>query len=355
VADPSGAGGRRLLAVAGAVVLVVVALVVRSRLDDGGGTSTDGGSGGGGGGGDRTLICPPDLAEACQAAVADDDGLRVRTEDPLTTTNALIAATSGPAVKGDLWLVPAPWAEAVAAQRQRDRHTALTGKPTDPIARSPVVLAMWDDRAAALEQGRCHDKIAWKCVGDAAGRPWTESGGEAAWGTAKAGLTDPTTSMGLPVLGAAAGGYLDRAEYSSNDFSGGLLGWLAALATYRADSDGVDVMITRGAGSFFAVGALETTGRAAAGNPRLRVVVPKPVATADLVVVPIGANTGDRGSADDLAGNRGLLDALADAGWRVDGHDLARGVERDLKLPAESNLPSGDVLLPLLQSWQQLG
>jgi hypothetical protein len=79
------------------------------------------------------------------------------------------------------------------------------------------------------------------------------------------------------------------------------------------------------------------------------------VATADLVVVPIGANAGDGGSADDLAGNRGLRDALADAGWRVDSHDLARGVDRDLKLPAKSNLPSGDVLLPLLQSWQQLG
>jgi hypothetical protein len=357
VADPigpggaGGAGGRRLLAVAGAVVLVVVALVVRGRLDDSGGGGNDGTSTNGG----HTLICPPDLADACQAAVAADDDLQVRTQDPLTTANALIAATSSQPVEGDLWLVPAPWAQAVAAQRHRDRHAAVTGKPSSPIARSPVVLAMWDDRAAALEQSRCHGQIKWKCVGDAAGRQWTESGGPADWGTAKAGLTDPTTAMGLPVLGGAAAGYLGRNDYSSNDFGGGLLGWLAALAAYPADSDGVDVMITQGAGSFFAVGALEATARVAAGNPELRVVVPQPVATADLVAVPIGANAGNGGSADDLAGNGGLLDALAGAGWRVDGHDLARGVDADLKLPAKSNLPSGDVLFPLLQSWQQLG
>jgi hypothetical protein len=78
------------------------------------------------------------------------------------------------------------------------------------------------------------------------------------------------------------------------------------------------------------------------------VVVPEPLATADLVVVPIGTNARDAEGAEELAGNDTLLDALASAGWRVEGRDLAPGIDAGLRLPQSDNLPSGDVLRPLL-------
>jgi hypothetical protein len=348
VADPivSGTkpGGRRLLALAGAVVLVVVALVVRGQLD----SSGDGGSADG----DLVLVCPRDLGDLCEATLGDK--YQVRVEDPLTTRDALIEAPSAGAVEGDLWLIPASWSEAVGAQRERDRVPVLTGEPVGPIARSPVLLAVSDERATALENGPCGGELTWTCVGDATGRPWDTVGGDASWGTVKAGLTDPTTALGLPVLAAATAGYLGTEDYHTAEINGTLMGWLSAFAAYPAGNNGVDVMLTEGAGRYFAVGALEVTARKAAGRPGFRVVVPETLITADLAVVPIGDNARDARGADDLAGNGVLLDALASAGWRVEGRDLAPGIDPALELPQSANLPSGDVLRPLLGAWQDL-
>lgn len=352
MADPVVSGDRpgspRLLALAGAVLLVLAAVVVRGRLDSGG----DGGSGARASG-DLVVICPRDLGDMCEAALGDD--YQVRVEDPVTTRDALIEAPAADAVEGDLWVIPAPWAEAVGAQRERDRVPVLTGEPTTPIARSPVLLAVSDERATALEKGPCNGELTWSCVGDATGRPWSTVGGNEAWGTVKAGLTDPTSAMGLPVLGAATAGYVGTLDYATNEIDGPLMNWLGAFAAYPAGTDAVDAMLTEGAGRYFAVGALEVTARKAAGRPGFRVVVPDDVITADLVVVPIGRNAGDRDGADDVAGDGDLLDGLAEAGWRVEGRDLAPGIDAGLDLPRDDNLPSGDVLRPLLSAWQSLG
>lgn len=332
----------------GAVVLVFAAVVVRGRIDDGGS------GGGGGGGGDRTLICPPELEDACQAAADEDDDLQVRVQDPLDTTDALIAATSASAVEGDLWLVTSPFAEGVAAERERTRLAPLTGEATDPIARSPVMLAVYTERADALATSECAGDIGWACVGEATGRQWSSVGGDAAWGTVKAGLVDPTSASGLPVLATATAGFLGTGDYFTNDLSGDVLNWLGAFAGYPADTNAVDAMITQGPGVYFAVGALEATARKAVDRPGYQAVIPEPMAVADLVVVPIGAGFDDDGDAANLGGDDALLDALAEEGWRVDGRDLADGVDPDLELPDDDGLPSGDVLLPLLQSWQGL-
>jgi hypothetical protein len=339
-------GGPRLAALAIAVVLVLVAVVVRGRLD-----GDDTGSGGGSNG-DLVLVCPTDLGDLCEATLGTR--YQVRVEDPVTTRDALIEAPTADAVVGDLWLVPAPWAEAVGAQRERDRVPVATGEATAPLGRSPVLLAVSDERATALENGPCGGQLTWTCLGDATGRPWSTVGGQAAWGTVKAGLSDPTSAMGLPVLGAATAGYVGTFDYATNEITGTLMSWLAAFAAYPAATNAVDVMLTEGAGRYFAVGALEVTARKAAGRPGFRVVVPDDVITADLVVVPIGRNARDRDGADDLAGDDVLLDALASAGWRVEGRDLAPGVDPGIDLPREDNLPSGDVLRPLLSAWQDL-
>ena len=211
MADPvvSGdrpAAGPRLLALGVAVVLVLGAVVLRSRLDG------DDGDTGSRGPGDLVVVCPPDLDDLCDATLSDD--YEVRVEDPIATRDRLIEAPSADGVEGDLWLIPAPWAEAVGAQRERDRVPVLTGEPTAPLARSPVLLAVSDERATALEEGPCGGPLTWTCVGDATGRPWDTVGGRAEWGTVKAGLTDPASALGLPVLGAATAGYVGTLDYA---------------------------------------------------------------------------------------------------------------------------------------------
>jgi hypothetical protein len=341
-------GGRRLIALVAVVVLVGIAFVIRGRGDDGGGGSS-------GGDGKTTLVCPPELATACRAAAGDRE---VRIEEASVTADALGKARrpADAEDQGDVWLVPRPWVEAVATTRDRANLPAVLSKASGVIARSPVVLVVFDSRAEALEQGPCRTGIAWRCVGDAADEPWSSVGGQATWGTVKAGIARPATSTGLVVLGAATAAYFDDPGFASNDFDGGLTNWLSKLAASSAAADAprpVDMMLTRGAGQLAALGALEADARSAAGRDDVRVVVPEPVVTADLVAVAIG-DPEDADDATDLAGDDDLGEQLAEAGWRVDGEDLADGLDPALKLPTAPGLPRGDVLRVLLDTWQQL-
>lgn len=339
----------RVAALAGAVALVAVALVVRNRIDGG-----DGGSG-------ETaspILCPPELVEACQRAVGGEAAL-VRVEAaPDTAARLTAAATAAEVDDAGLWLVPRPWAEAVADARARANAPRLTGEPAGPVARSPAVLLLWNDRAAALEAGICDGSIGWRCVGDAADRPWDEVGGEAGWGRVRAGLADPASATGLPVLGAAVAGYLERGDYATNDVDGGLSAWLGALAVtadQTAADDVVGRMLTRGPGELAALGTLEAqVAPAVAGRDDVRIVVPEPVVTADLVVVPVGEGGGDRSAAEDLAADGELRDALAEAGWRVPDRDPVGGVDPDVRLPDGDGLPDGAVVRPLLDRWLEL-
>ena len=51
------------MAVAAALAMVALAFVLRARLDD----DSDDGNAGDGGDGELSLLCDPDLAEACEA------------------------------------------------------------------------------------------------------------------------------------------------------------------------------------------------------------------------------------------------------------------------------------------------
>ena len=342
--------GRRVLALGAAVALVGLAFVVRGRSDDGGGGS-------GGDGGDR-LVCATELAEVCDTLADDYD---VTVEDAFTTAERLIGIDAGRA-PADLWLAPRPWVEAVEVSRELGGADPVTGGASDTIARSPVVLVVQVSRSDALA-GSCGGTITWQCVGDAADGPWTAVGGQSNWGTVKAGIADPAAGAGLVALGAATADFLDDPGFASNDFDGALDNWLAGLAATAPAADRPDAvgeMITGGAGIMAVLGTVEADAGPALDSDLVQVVVPEPVVTADLVAVPLvatgegGGDGGDSGAADDLAGDGDLLDALAEAGWRVDGRDPAPGVDTGVELPDQGNLPRGDVLWVLLQRWQQL-
>jgi hypothetical protein len=86
----------------------------------------------------------------------------------------------------------------------------------------------------------------------------------------------------------------------------------------------------------------------------VRVVLPQPIVTADLVAVPVVDEGGANDLGDYLAGDGDLRDALAGEGWRVDDRDLADGLDADVELPDEPGIPRGDVLRVLLDRWSQL-
>ena len=192
---------RRLLALGASVALIGVAFQIRGRGDDGGG-----GGGGDDDGNGTTLVCPPELADACEAA---GDDYTVRVEDPAVTADALVAARRADDVDTDVWLVPRSWVEAVSAARELANRPPLLGEASATIARSPVVLVVQESRAAALESSAaCGGDIAWRCVGDVADGPWTAAGGQQNWGVVKAGIARPQSAAGIVTLGAAVAQYL---------------------------------------------------------------------------------------------------------------------------------------------------
>ena len=339
---------RAIAALGGALALVIAAVVARGMLDDDDGSAA---------GGDIRVVCPRELEGPCGSLGGD---ATVRIEDAESTAAALAGAGEADDVDADVWVVPAPWGELVADQRARAGLPGLVGDPSEAVARSPVALVVYADRAAALEDGACAGGVTWRCLGEAAERSWSEVGGEVGGdipGRVKVGITDPDTSTGLVVLGGATAGYFDTADYAANDFDSAWSQWLGALGA-RADEaaagDVVNTLLTAGAAQFAAVGALEVEARqvTTAGRDDVRVIYPAPVATADLVAIPIGASSAAATAARDVAADGDLRAALAEAGWRVTGEDLAAGVDGSIELPDDDGLPSGGVLGALAARWK---
>jgi Bacterial extracellular solute-binding protein len=332
---------KRVAALVAAVAMVAGALWLRGR---------DGGDGGGGddppaGESAPPLVCATELADVCQGL-----DVEATVEDAGATADRLAA---GEPLGADGWLVAAPWPDMAVIAGEPGRVPALDAG--DVLARSPAVLVVWSDRADALREACAPDGPGWACLGAAAGRPWTDVGGQPDWGPVRVAHPDPGTVAGLTVAAAAAADFLDATDYATNDLdSEEFDAWFTQLegdvGENVAPGGLVARMLTFGRAAFGAVGVLEAeAGPVLAGAQRddVEVLYPSPMVTADVVLATVpGAAGADE--LRDLVGGDDAAAILRDAGWRVGGE--APDVPFDPPGLADgSGLPAPGVLVALRQ------
>lgn len=351
---------RRLLAVVAAVLLIVIAVVIRSRLNSG--TSNDGK---GSTNQTATVVCVTELKKVCDQLHAKQPSVDVRVEEAGTTLATLSAAGfDREKANIDAWLAPAPYTQMVNEARARASLQPVLADPSRTLARSPLVLAIWNDRIDALHKACPGGDVTWKCVGDFAGAPWAEHGGDARWGVLKPGHPPPDKSAtGLLVLAQASGQDLGRPDYASNDLDDpAYRAWLQqleqAVPTFTPSAGtALDQMLFTGPSAFDLAGSIEALAGpsvvASRDKDKLAILYPSPVATADIVLVPlVGSEQGGRVKSV-LESNDGA-EALAQNGWRVTGQPAAAGVRADQALPDGNGLPKPGVLEALRQTWSEV-
>jgi hypothetical protein len=344
-----------------AAAMVLGAIFIRDAIDDDGGGKKNGN---GDDGGTPVLLCAIELTEACDALAADGE-VEIVMESARTTTDRLssVADEDRRAEPYDGWLALGRDIEIVREARQRAALAPILQRPSDAIGRSPLVLAIWRDRAAALQED-CGE-VTWRCLGDVAGTPWASHGGDAGWGDVKPGHADPSlTGEGLAVIGQAAAEYFDRTNLSRDDFEDGeFFEWFTRLERSvptggrTGDESPLVRMLTAGPAAFDVVATTEAEAGpllASASRDRrqrVRLLYPAPVATADVRFASFV--DGDEDLFDLVTGDDGRR-AIARAGYRVDGEDGADGVPDTPPLPARTNLPDGGALEALLDTWREV-
>lgn len=312
-----------------------------------------------------TLVCSTELRRVCDQLKAANETLQVRVEDAGTTYATLTAATfQRDAAKIDAWLVPQPWPAMVDEARQRGSLEPALVETSRTLARSPAVIVIWRDRRDALAKSCPGGTVDWRCIGNAAGKPWTDVGGQVSWGSVKPGHPPPDKSAtGLFVFGQATGQYLGRADFARNDLDDAdyrvwANGLEQAIPTFTPSAGSAfDQMLFSGRSSFDVAGALEASAgpavRASRDKDALSIEYPAAGVTADVVVVPVrGSDSGGRVRA--LLESTGSGEILARDGWRVDGQPSPEGVRTDLALPDGNGLPRAGVLQALRDVWAEV-
>jgi hypothetical protein len=340
---------RRLAAALAAVLMVAVAVVVRDWLD----RRSDPTGAPGPAGAISTLVCVSELEAVCEELAADHDDVEARVEPAGVTIDALVDTDLGPEMP-TAWLTFDPLPALVDEHRQRAGLAPIFEPDRSVLARSPLVVAVWNDRLAALAD-TCEDgEVDWRCLGGVAGMPWVTLGGSEAWGALKPSHPPADeTATGLLVLAGAVNSFFGDADYASQDFRDpAFRGWFEQLersipqfpVTPRTP---LDDMLFGGPATFDLTGTTE----AAAGpsiarsrdSDRLTILYPFPVAVADVVFVTVaGTDEGDRVS--ELVESDATAGALARAGWRVEGQPVAPGIDESVTVPSGPGLPRPGVL-----------
>lgn len=310
-----GAVVARLAAVVVAILLVVGALAWRDSRqstatpDDQPTTTTS----------DAPTVDVTEIVCAAELRICDHlavEGVTVRMEDGVATADALVEAGDAP-----LWITVRALVDVVEDARDRGGAQPLL-QTTDAIAVSPLVLAVWDDRAAVLTAA-C-DPAGWDCIGSLAEAPWEAAGGDAAWGSLKPGHAPPNRSgVGLLVLAQAAADRLDSGEFSARDLdTPEFQRWFGiledAVPTFSgAGGSFLTRMVQFGPASVDIVGtteaeAAEILNLAGARGDAVTVLPSSPPVLVEVVIAT------PRGTSPPPALVDAVRDALVGVGWRSD-------------------------------------
>ncbi|MEX1164727.1 MAG: hypothetical protein WEB03_14235 [Nitriliruptor sp.] len=320
---------KRLLAVLVAVGLVGLGFLVRDLRAGGDGALPT--LPGGGSSAAASVLCDEAFAEVCDALAADGE-LDVRREPAGTTVDRLVALPDGASGEDlpEAWVTIAPWPAIVDEDRIRRGLAPLFDPAAEDtaIASSPLVLVTWDDRGEVLAAACEGGVIGLACLGEAAGRSWSDLGGPDAWAAFKPGLEDPArSSLGLAALGAFTAAELDTLGFGTRSLADG--GYLDVIARFgrsvpdfrpSAGSPLAAAVLT-GPSSFDLVLTSEAAARraiegSAQWGPRLVAAYPPVVGTDggatsfDLVVATTGGT-----DAESLRGEVGA--AAGAAGWHT--------------------------------------
>ena len=124
----------------------------------------------------------------------------------------------------------------------------------ETLARSPLVFAASKERLPTLA-AHCAaaTTINWACLGDVAGHPWSELGGDEAWGRVTLGHADPrANTVGLLAIGQEATSKQQRTDFGLADVDDDdFKSWFLELEEneYRDRGGGpLDEMLRFGAG-----------------------------------------------------------------------------------------------------------
>ncbi|MCX7620502.1 MAG: hypothetical protein N2037_06615 [Acidimicrobiales bacterium] len=349
---------RRALAALAAVLMVIAAVLIRSRLEDReratGGTSDPNEK--------PTLVCVSELERICKDLAARTSDISVRTEDAATTLGTLSSPDFEPrTAKIDAWLAPRPLPGMVNDRRVRNGLSPSVDEPDQVLARTPIVIAIWDDRLEVLNKHCPSNTVAWRCIGDVSGQPWSSIGGPETWGDVRSALPGAQTASGMLAMAEAAASFFGRSDYASNDFADpAFVRWFEQLARTSEDTVGrsgvspVMEMLSKGPAAVQIAAATEAEAGPAiassARKDRLRLLYPSPLVTADLVMAPvIGSAAAPRIAK--LLESKDVPAALAQSGWRVPGQTSPSGIRTSELLPDSNGAPRPGVLLALRDNW----
>lgn len=319
---------RRLAALLAAIALVGGAMVVRDRIDRSpaaasGPTSTSA-TGGGGSATTQpttfTLVCITELEKACQAAASEVKGppaIAVRVEEAGTTRDALTTAAD-PGSVVSAWVTLSPWAKLTDLARGRAPSPLLPAFDAAlPLAQSPIAMAVKADRYDALDK-TCSPTITWTCIGNNAGKPWTDLNGNVSWGTLNPAHADPAVNAtGLVALAAIVESKIGNSTFTGadldkdDDFSAWINRFEQAIraSAFNPDSSPLQQLLRQPDHSVIATTHAEIVSLSGTNRAVVREVTPVQTATAEAIVAPV------LGVVLPPAIVTALSNALLDIGW----------------------------------------
>jgi hypothetical protein len=323
----------RAFAVAVAIVLVVGAFFVRRDViegDDDNGNGTDP---------SEEIVCITELADVCETYAVGDASLQVTIEDAGVTLDRL--ATLGDDEAAPLWLTVEPYPAMVDSIRTGARAEPLAFTTTT-LGASQLGVALPPDGRLDVLVAACGTEPLWRCIGEDAGAPWTEIGGEERWGTIRPAFGDVTDSaLGLASFASSVAGYFgdtdisrsrweaDSAQFTpwvrglASTASGVSLSGGSALGTMATRPSALDIAATAG----YELAALDASSERFASN------YPAP----EMWLQAVLAVPGGAAAPGDLVSD--LTEQLLGAGW-------------DDAATAATPLPSASTMLALRAYWQ---